>query len=214
MRKHSKIAVAMQLAHAGRKGSSHRPWDGGQLIPVSEGGWQTVGAVGRAAQGGRGAAAGARCGGPRAHPRRLRRGRQARRAARHRRARAAWRARLSPAPVPVADLQQAHRPVWRLACRTACAIRSKCSTRSARCFRRDKPIGVKVSATDWVEGGWDLRADHRICERVEETRRRLDRCVLRRRVAAAEDPAVARLSGSVRASASGRRPASPPWRSA
>src|SRR6476659_575477 len=42
VRKHSKTAVAMQLAHAGRKGSSHVPWDGGQLIPQSEGGWQTV----------------------------------------------------------------------------------------------------------------------------------------------------------------------------
>ena len=31
----------MQIAHAGRKGSSHTPWDGGQLIPLSEGGWQT-----------------------------------------------------------------------------------------------------------------------------------------------------------------------------
>src|SRR2546430_8188985 len=39
VRKHSKIAVAMQLAHAGRKASSQRPWDGGQLIPISEGGW-------------------------------------------------------------------------------------------------------------------------------------------------------------------------------
>src|SRR6266568_6068577 len=29
VRKHSKIAVAMQLAHAGRKASSQRPWDGG-----------------------------------------------------------------------------------------------------------------------------------------------------------------------------------------
>src|SRR6201999_3653600 len=42
VRKHSKAAVAIQLAHAGRKGSSHRPWDGGQLIPASEGGWQAV----------------------------------------------------------------------------------------------------------------------------------------------------------------------------
>jgi len=33
------IPVAMQLAHAGRKGSSHKPWDGGQLIPVDKGGW-------------------------------------------------------------------------------------------------------------------------------------------------------------------------------
>src|ERR1700682_2637770 len=41
VRKHSRTAVAMQLAHAGRKGSSHVPWDGGQQIPLSEGGWQT-----------------------------------------------------------------------------------------------------------------------------------------------------------------------------
>ena len=39
IRKHSSIPVAMQLSHAGRKASSHTPWDGGQLIPVSEGGW-------------------------------------------------------------------------------------------------------------------------------------------------------------------------------
>src|SRR5437868_11157545 len=43
VRKHSKTAVAMQLAHAGRKGSSHRPWEGGQQIPLTEGGWQTEG---------------------------------------------------------------------------------------------------------------------------------------------------------------------------
>jgi NADPH2 dehydrogenase len=39
IRKHSKIPVTMQVAHAGRKASSHTPWDGGQQIPVSEGGW-------------------------------------------------------------------------------------------------------------------------------------------------------------------------------
>ncbi len=54
VRKHSKIAVAMQLAHAGRKASSHTPWDGGQLIPLAEGGWQAGGSFRRAAQGGRG----------------------------------------------------------------------------------------------------------------------------------------------------------------
>src|SRR6202163_1507793 len=41
VRKHSKTAVAMQLAHAGRKASSHVPWDGGQQIPLGQGGWQT-----------------------------------------------------------------------------------------------------------------------------------------------------------------------------
>jgi NADPH2 dehydrogenase len=39
IRKHSKIKVAMQLAHAGRKASSHAPWDGGQQVPLDAGGW-------------------------------------------------------------------------------------------------------------------------------------------------------------------------------
>src|SRR3981189_2250516 len=43
VRKHSRIAVAMQLAHAGRKGSSHGPWDGGHQIPLAEGGGRTKG---------------------------------------------------------------------------------------------------------------------------------------------------------------------------
>src|SRR6201990_690591 len=42
VRKHSRAAVAMQLAHAGRKGSSARPWEGGQQIPIAQGGWQAV----------------------------------------------------------------------------------------------------------------------------------------------------------------------------
>src|SRR6476660_10575890 len=36
VRKHSKTEVAMQLAHAGRKASSARPWGGGQQIPISQ----------------------------------------------------------------------------------------------------------------------------------------------------------------------------------
>src|ERR1700757_3786867 len=43
VRKHSRCAIAIQLAHAGRKASSARPWDGGQLIPLAQGGWQPVG---------------------------------------------------------------------------------------------------------------------------------------------------------------------------
>src|SRR5437764_2339271 len=33
------MPVAIQLAHAGRKGSSRLPWEGGQLIQVDQGGW-------------------------------------------------------------------------------------------------------------------------------------------------------------------------------
>lgn len=37
------FAVAgIQLAHAGRKASVQRPWEGGAAIPPEEGGWQTV----------------------------------------------------------------------------------------------------------------------------------------------------------------------------
>jgi 2,4-dienoyl-CoA reductase-like NADH-dependent reductase (Old Yellow Enzyme family) len=32
----------IQLAHAGRKASTARPWEGGQQIPVAQGGWQPV----------------------------------------------------------------------------------------------------------------------------------------------------------------------------
>ena len=39
----SPIKLAIQLGHAGRKASSQRPWEGGALIPVAEGGWQTYG---------------------------------------------------------------------------------------------------------------------------------------------------------------------------
>ena len=35
---------AMQLAHAGRKASTYRPWSGSGSVPLDEGGWQTVGA--------------------------------------------------------------------------------------------------------------------------------------------------------------------------
>jgi 2,4-dienoyl-CoA reductase-like NADH-dependent reductase (Old Yellow Enzyme family) len=36
-------AAAMQLAHAGRKGSTHRPWTGHGAVAPSDGGWQPVG---------------------------------------------------------------------------------------------------------------------------------------------------------------------------
>jgi 2,4-dienoyl-CoA reductase-like NADH-dependent reductase (Old Yellow Enzyme family) len=36
------LPVAIQLAHAGRKGSSEVPWGGGQLIAAARGGWMTV----------------------------------------------------------------------------------------------------------------------------------------------------------------------------
>ena len=42
VRAQSPIALAIQISHAGRKGSSRRPWEGGAQIPPNEpGGWKT-----------------------------------------------------------------------------------------------------------------------------------------------------------------------------
>jgi 2,4-dienoyl-CoA reductase-like NADH-dependent reductase (Old Yellow Enzyme family) len=44
IRQYSPIAIALQLAHAGRKASSRAPWDGGrQVAPGASGGWQAIG---------------------------------------------------------------------------------------------------------------------------------------------------------------------------
>ncbi len=42
IRKYAPIKLAIQLGHAGRKASSAVPWEGGANIPVEAGGWQTV----------------------------------------------------------------------------------------------------------------------------------------------------------------------------
>jgi len=43
VRKYSDMPLAIQLSHAGRKGSSHAPWDGGaQIAPNAPTGWKTV----------------------------------------------------------------------------------------------------------------------------------------------------------------------------
>jgi len=42
IRKYAPIKVAIQLAHAGRKASCAVPWEGGLNIAIGDGGWQTV----------------------------------------------------------------------------------------------------------------------------------------------------------------------------
>ncbi len=134
IRKHSKIAVTMQLAHAGRKASSHVPWDGGQLIPVSEGGWLPCAPSALPHKEGEAPPLALDTAG-------LIRVREAFVASAKRAARlgidgtrTAWRARLSAASVPLADRQPAHRRIRRLA-RKPHAL----SARSLRCGARAFP---------------------------------------------------------------------------
>jgi 2,4-dienoyl-CoA reductase-like NADH-dependent reductase (Old Yellow Enzyme family) len=42
LRRHSGVPLAIQLAHAGRKASSSVPWEGGMLLAPSAGGWEPI----------------------------------------------------------------------------------------------------------------------------------------------------------------------------
>lgn len=42
VRQYSPMPIAIQLAHAGRKASSRVPWEGGQLIAPEQGGWRPL----------------------------------------------------------------------------------------------------------------------------------------------------------------------------
>jgi 2,4-dienoyl-CoA reductase-like NADH-dependent reductase (Old Yellow Enzyme family) len=155
VRKHSKIAVMMQLAHAGRKASSHVPWDGGQLIPVSEGGWQPEA--------------------PSAVPHKESepppRALDAPGLARVRDAFVAAAKRAERLGIDGLELHCAHgyllhqflSPISNkrtdqyggsLQNRMRYPLEVFDAVRAA--FPDHKPVGVKVSATDWVDGGWDL----------------------------------------------------------
>src|SRR5882724_7066294 len=125
VRRHSKTAVAMQLAHAGRKGSSHVPWDGGQQIPIAQGGWQTEA--------------------PSAVP--IKEGEAPPRALD-----TLGLARVTEAFVAAA--KRADQYGGSLQNRMRYPLEVFDAIRAA--FPAHKPVGVKVSATDWVEGGWDL----------------------------------------------------------
>ncbi|PJG51315.1 oxidoreductase [Bradyrhizobium forestalis] len=155
VRKHSSAAVAMQLAHAGRKASSARPWDGGQLIPEGQGGWQTVGPSAVPHKEGEAAPLALDAAG-------LKRIREAfvdstKRAA-----------RLGIDAIEVHGahgylLHQFLSPVSNrrtddyggsFQARLRFPLEVFDAVRAA--FPADKPVGMRVSSTDWVEGGWDL----------------------------------------------------------
>ena len=155
VRKHSKIAIAMQLAHAGRKGSSHKPWDGGQQIPLAEGGWQTEGPSELAHKEGE------------LKPRAL----DVMGLKRVRDAFVEATKRANHLGIDAIELHSAHgyllhqflSPIsnrrndryggslqnrMRFPLEVFDAVRAM--------FPSKKPVGIKISATDWVDGGWDL----------------------------------------------------------
>ncbi|MGE9007918.1 NADH:flavin oxidoreductase/NADH oxidase [Leptospira interrogans] len=155
VRKRSRAAVMIQLAHAGRKASSHTPWDGGQLIPVSEGGWQAEGPSAIAHKESETP--------PKAF--------DAAGLARVRDAFVAATRRAERLGIDAIEVHSAHgyllhqflSPISNqrtdqyggsLENRMRFPLEVFDAVRAA--FPHDKPVGLRLSSTDWVEGGWDL----------------------------------------------------------
>ncbi|HXK02938.1 MAG TPA: NADH:flavin oxidoreductase/NADH oxidase [Verrucomicrobiae bacterium] len=141
----------IQIAHAGRKASTRRPWEGGSAIPESEGGWQTVAP----------SAVPFRDGDPAPHALSIPEIHgvvDAFRAAAQRALAAGFQVVeihgahgylihqfLSPLSNRRTD-EYADRP--RLALEVAAAVRGV--------WPANLPLFFRVSATDWVEGGWTI----------------------------------------------------------
>lgn len=155
VREHSTTAVVLQLGHAGRKASSQVPWKGGQLISIADGGWPTYG--------------------PSALPQKpdetppveldaagLDRLREAFADATRRAERlgvdgielhGAHGYLLHQFLSPISN-QRTDKYGGSLENRMRFPLEIFDIVRAA--LPDSKPVGVKVSATDWVDGGWDL----------------------------------------------------------
>src|SRR5262245_19400523 len=156
IRTHSKIPVTMQLAHAGRKASTRVPWEGGHQVSVAQGGWRTHA--------------------PSALPQRpgeelpvpldaagLARIRAAFADAALRAARlgfdgievhAAHGYLLHQFLSPLAN-QRTDEYGGSLANRLRFPLEVFDAVRAA--FPAARPVGIRVSATDWMDRGWDLQ---------------------------------------------------------
>ncbi|MEN6585723.1 MAG: NADH:flavin oxidoreductase/NADH oxidase [Sulfuricella sp.] len=154
IRHYSTMPIAIQLAHAGRKASTRVPWEGGQPLMPESGGWQTMAP----------SALPYTEGDP--HPLAL--DEEALKRIRNDFVSAAQRAqRLG---VDVIELHAAHGYLLHQFLSPLSNVRNDQYGGSLENRMRfplevfdamrnalpDKPIGVRISATDWVAGGWDI----------------------------------------------------------
>jgi 2,4-dienoyl-CoA reductase-like NADH-dependent reductase (Old Yellow Enzyme family) len=154
-RAYSDMPIAVQLAHAGRKASSQVPWEGGQLIPSTQGGWRTwaPSAVPHNAH--------------EETPQAL----DAAGLARVKQAFADAAARADRIGIDAIEVHSAHGYLLHeflspLANRREDEYGGSLENRLRfplevfeairASFPANKPVGVRLSASDWVEGGWDV----------------------------------------------------------
>jgi 2,4-dienoyl-CoA reductase-like NADH-dependent reductase (Old Yellow Enzyme family) len=167
IRRWSDIPIAIQLSHAGRKASTEVPWEGGAQIAASDGhGWQTEAPSALPFADGEAA--------PTAVDREgLRRVRAAF---------AASAARASRLGIDVVQLHAAHGYLLHqflsplsnqrddeyggsLENRMRFPLEVFDAVRAA--FPAERAVTMRVSATDWVEGGWDVEQTIPFAERLE-----------------------------------------------
>ncbi|MFL5327648.1 MAG: NADH:flavin oxidoreductase/NADH oxidase [Gemmataceae bacterium] len=156
VRRYSDIPIAIQLAHAGRKASTRVPWEGGkQIAPNEPGGWQTVAPSDLPFA-------------PGEHPPRPldRAGMNAIRDAFTVAARRCARLGFDAIQIHAAHgylLHQFLSPLsnhrddeygGNLENRMRFPLEVFESVRSA--FPAERPVSVRVSGTDWADGGWDI----------------------------------------------------------
>ena len=166
VRRHSEVPFCIQIAHAGRKASSQAPWDGGQLLRPDEGGWQTV------------APSAVPHGAEEPPPAELDEAGLARiRDAFAEAARRAGRLGFDAVELHAAHgylLHQFLSPLSnRRTDRYGGALENRmrfplevfAAVRAA--FPADRPVGVRISAADWIEGGWDVEQSAAFCQAIE-----------------------------------------------
>lgn len=156
LRAHSPIRLGIQLAHAGRKASSRAPWQGGtQIRPGEPQGWQAV------------APSAVPHGAAETPPTALdAAGLQRVREAFATAARRAARLGLEGIEVHAAHGYLLHQFLSPLANRRNDAYGGSLENRMRfplevfdavrNAFPADRPVWVRLSATDWVPGGWDI----------------------------------------------------------
>ncbi len=154
IRKYSDMPVTLQLAHAGRKASSRVPWGGGEQIPMAEGGWRAVAPSAVAHQEGEELPMALDMEG-------LSRIRNAFATATKRAARLGFDALeihgahgylLHEFMSPLSNRRDDEYG-GSLENRVRFPLEIFDAVRAA--FPSDNPIGMKLSVTDWVDGGWD-----------------------------------------------------------